>query len=488
MTTDLRRLPVVPVAVVLVVVLRAVQFRTGGSPDEGGFLVVAGQWHAGTSLYGDYWVDRPPLLITLFRLADLLGGIPALRLIGALAAASSVALLASSARRALGPAAAPWAAVTAALLLATPLFRATDANGELLALPFIALGIRAAIGGATTTSATSARYAGLLSGAAAVAALMVKQNMTDVVVFAAVLWIVSWRTGRLTRRRLLELVAAAVVGAVLTYVAIAGWALLHGTAPADVYDATYPFRVKAAHVLAADPGNTHHQFLVLLRSFAVSCTPFLVVAFVAFGLRDPRTRATTWATLALLVWALTSIVVGGSFWLHYLVQAVPALALGAAALGLAARRTAVVTLSLVALSAVVAVGVGTVDPGLQRGTVIGESLSRAARPGDTLSALFGDAEVQRASGLQSPYPYLWMLPAKTLDPDLRTLDEVLRGRHAPTWVVARRGESTDILRAHGTLGTITARYRAVADLCGAVVYLQRGVLRPVPTHTASCAD
>ena len=47
------------------------------SPDEGGLLTVAGQWAPGSSLYGDYWVDRPPLLIGLFALADGLGGVVA---------------------------------------------------------------------------------------------------------------------------------------------------------------------------------------------------------------------------------------------------------------------------------------------------------------------------------------------------------------------------------------------------------------------------
>ena len=49
------------------------------SPDEAGFLLVAQQWHPGTSLYGDYWVDRPPGLIALFGLAP---GPTGLRLLG----------------------------------------------------------------------------------------------------------------------------------------------------------------------------------------------------------------------------------------------------------------------------------------------------------------------------------------------------------------------------------------------------------------------
>src|SRR5262245_53224475 len=60
------------------------------SSDEGGFLLVAAQWSPGRSLYGNYWVDRPPLLIAFFDLADDLGGAVALRLMGAVLAAVAV--------------------------------------------------------------------------------------------------------------------------------------------------------------------------------------------------------------------------------------------------------------------------------------------------------------------------------------------------------------------------------------------------------------
>ena len=50
------------------------------SPDEAGFLMKAAQWAEGTSLYGNFWVDRPPLLIMLFQLAHLAGGPIGLRL------------------------------------------------------------------------------------------------------------------------------------------------------------------------------------------------------------------------------------------------------------------------------------------------------------------------------------------------------------------------------------------------------------------------
>src|SRR3982750_230264 len=39
------------------------------SPDEAGFLIVGGQWGEGSSLYGDFWVDRPPVLVAIFEAA-----------------------------------------------------------------------------------------------------------------------------------------------------------------------------------------------------------------------------------------------------------------------------------------------------------------------------------------------------------------------------------------------------------------------------------
>src|SRR3954466_7483638 len=109
------------------------------SPDEAGYLIVGGQWGRGGSLYGDYWVDRPPALIAIFEAADALGGTVPLRLLGALAALVTVVL-----SGALGRMAAPerrsapvLTAGTAAVCVATPLFGGTVVDGELLGVPFV---------------------------------------------------------------------------------------------------------------------------------------------------------------------------------------------------------------------------------------------------------------------------------------------------------------------------------------------------------------
>src|SRR5262249_37910524 len=92
------------------------------SPDEAGSLTVGAQWGHGSSLYGDYWVDRPPVLIAIFEAADALGGQVPLRLLGALAALAAVVL-----SGVLGRIAAPerrsaplLTAGTAAVCVATP--------------------------------------------------------------------------------------------------------------------------------------------------------------------------------------------------------------------------------------------------------------------------------------------------------------------------------------------------------------------------------
>jgi hypothetical protein len=138
----------VPGAVLLVgvatVLLRLPFVAAPLSSDEGGLLVLARQWHLagpGGSLYGSYWVDRPPLLVATFQLADALGGLIALRLIGALVAAITVVAVGVSVHRLSGPRPAVWASAVACGLLVAPTAGGVNVDGELLAAPYVAVGI-----------------------------------------------------------------------------------------------------------------------------------------------------------------------------------------------------------------------------------------------------------------------------------------------------------------------------------------------------------
>lgn len=200
-------------------------------PDEAGFLTVAAGWHLGdvhaSSLYGPYWVDRPPVLITLFGLADVLGGLGSLRLLGALAAAVAVLGVASIARSVAGPRAAAWAAVTGAALLSTPFHWSFMVDGELLAAPFVACGIALVVRGGTTEGLRSLLLYGA-GGAAAVAALLTKQNMADVFVFVAALVTMRVLSRSVGLGLALTHVAAFAAGAVGFGAVVAGWTVAHG--------------------------------------------------------------------------------------------------------------------------------------------------------------------------------------------------------------------------------------------------------------------
>src|SRR3954447_12021555 len=87
--------------ILVALLLRAPYISTPLGRDEGGLTYLAQHWSGG-SLYGDYWVDRPPLLIDLFKLAGLAGEL-GVRLLGALAAVSLVIAIALLAQAVAGP-------------------------------------------------------------------------------------------------------------------------------------------------------------------------------------------------------------------------------------------------------------------------------------------------------------------------------------------------------------------------------------------------
>jgi hypothetical protein len=486
----------VPFLVVVALATVACRLPLAGrpaTPDEGGFLVVASQWHVGgSSLYGNYWVDRPPLLIGIFRIADLAGGLVALRVIGALLAAATVVLLADTARRAFGIRAARWTAVAAAALLVSPLAGSQAVNGELLALPFLALGLRLAVEAVRASDPLAARGAALGTGVAAVLALLVKQNMADVGVFALVCWLVAWRTGRITGRGCADLFALAAVGGGLGYAVVMLWAMAHGTSPLGVYEATYPFRVHAGRVLIATASERTDIRLDRLGTAAVltGMVPVLL-GFAALAVRRTRSAPEVWAIIAATTFAAASIVSGGSYWLHYLVQAVPVVALAIGALASVRRpATRLATPLLVGgmlVSAMISLVTVATHHQANPGAVVARSLEAAAQPGDTMLSAFGDGDIVEETGMSSPYPYLWSLPTRTLDPDLTLMRGVLAGPDAPTWVVVRGRHTMSILRAHGVGSLLDERYRPVGAVCARYVYVRQGVARPPLARPGSCS-
>src|SRR4051812_1553706 len=112
---------------VAVAVVRMTYFRGPLGADEGGYLLVAGQWHAGgPHLYGHSFVARPPLLMAFYRLAVVTGTDRLPRLIATALSCVFVLSAAWAAHQLVGRRGAKWAAVTAAAFVVTPLVLAQE--------------------------------------------------------------------------------------------------------------------------------------------------------------------------------------------------------------------------------------------------------------------------------------------------------------------------------------------------------------------------
>ena len=412
------------------------------SADEGGYLIVAEQWSSGSSLYGDYWVDRPPVLIAIFALADVLGGTIPLRLLGTLAVVATVVLAALLGRAsAPGSARAPLVtAATAAILCATPLFGGSVVNGELLALPFVLAGMATLVTAHTAQRLPEILMWGLAAGACAAVAVLVKQNVVDVFVMAVALLA--------SRSRSVRALAAMSAGAVVTTAAVVAAAATLGTDTSELWDALVTFRFEAAEVLAASAGEAARGRLgSLLLALLFSGLP-LVVAVLAW-----RGRARTvlegrpgsppdlrWPAYAVLGWELVVVALGGSYWLHYLMGLVPGVVLLAAAAAQrapTAPRVVAAAYVFAALSTLGVIGWLGLHPIDRPEDAVVDYLADTASPGDTAVVVLGAANALREPGLDSPYPYLWSLPARVRDPDLHDLNAVLAGPQRPTWLVIR---------------------------------------------------
>src|SRR3546814_11711924 len=85
-----------------------------------------------------------------------------------------------------------------------------------------------------------------------------------------------------------------------------------------------------------------------------------------------------------------------------------------------------------------------------------------------------------ASGRESPYPYLWSLPMRTLDPERAEMVALLRSGDRPTWFVEwvdRDHWSTEGLHDFNAALEIFYEQRGVG--ChDEPIYLRRAVKRP----------
>ena len=464
-------------------------------PDEGGYLLVARQWQAGgSSLYGDLFVDRPPLLILFWQVMDALGGVEAARWLVCLWVVVLVVMAAWAGRLVGGDRGAVWAACVAAALASTPALGAREADGELLAAPLLMASCTFTLMALRhIRSALQARWTAL-AGFIGAAAVLVKQNLVDALVFAVVLVVASVVAGSLSRRKAVRILGWGAAGASVPILVTAVWAA--GTAPgvSGLWYAMYGFRADAAQVVFSQNFNAPLSRLVILlgatvvSGLAVMVALYVVCSWLQLRRGDPFTVAVT----AMLVVGGVGVALGASYWAHYLIGLVPVLCLAVASLAgqpSGRRRLALGTVTLAAASGVVAaiIAAGLTVPSRTTETALAQLLSSAGHSSDSVVITYGHPNVIEQSGLSPGYPYLWSLPMRVLDPQLDLLTRTVSSPTAPTWVVQWEGFNSWGIDADNRLATaVSRRYRQVATVCGVAVLLRHGRTRSLPSEPDPC--
>lgn len=458
-------------------------FGTYVGGDEAGFLMVGDDWHDGTSLYGDYWVDRPPLLLWLTELA---GGVNGLRILGLVASVLTLLGSAWAAHLARGADAARWAAGAAALFGIAQWLGVARVNGEMLAAPFVAWSIALTLYAVLRTPWRVP--AALGAGVLAAAALSVKQSVVEGFVFAIAVCLAMAVQRPETRRVAIRVLAWGAVGAAVTVTIMLIGASARGTSPADLYDAVVRFRAEAGEVIRSSASDaTFLRLLVMMGTWTVSGLGAATALAAWHGAR--RKEPLLLATAATLLCSLVVALFGGSYWAHYLIQMVPAASL---AVGLLAdrvpvrlmRRVAAATVAVTLANLVWSVGFEADDNGQQH--TIGTWLRDARQPADSAVVTFGQPNILYKAEMSSPYKYLWSLPVRTRDPHLSDLAAVLASPERPTWFVNWSGLNSWGIEPGRTKAVLRDDYRKVATICGRSIWLLTTDTRTLPAVPKVC--
>jgi 4-amino-4-deoxy-L-arabinose transferase-like glycosyltransferase len=468
-----RTLLVLAAALLVVVGLRLPYLHVPLGIDEGGVAFIAKAWGTGGhgSLYGAYWLDRPPLLVALYKVA-VLGGVTGIRVLGAVAALALVAATTVLTRAVAGDRAARVAAVLSAGLAASIALNSVFTPGELLA----SVPACASIG--CLAAAHHRRSAGWLVGAGllAVSAVLIKQSFLDAG-FAGVVFLIA--TSIRDRRPALRWAAAYTAGALIPLAFVAVWLAAAHVAPGSLVYALFGFRIHALHALAASsiPLQVRIQNLVAPGE---QSGLFVVLLFGLLGFRALRGDRVIAATLAAwLVAGAVGVLAGGTYWPHYLIQLVaPASVLAAAALSrvhVIPRAVVVGTLAALAIAGTLGAAPAARTHQAHLGVLaVARYVRTHARPGDTQYVLYARANVGYYSGLPSPYPYAWSLLVRAHPGATTRLLHLLRSPQRPTWIVGWQRPSAWQLDPRGDIArALHAHYRVVARMHGHPIYHRR---------------
>ena len=155
---------------------------------------------------------------------------------------------AAAAHQVVGPRGVRWAALVAAAFVVTPVVMAQEADGELFAAPLVMLSMALTLA-AVRRRGRSAFGTAVLAGAAAGAAVMVKQNFGDAVVFAVALLLALLLQRRVAPRDAGVVAAGGVLGGGLVVAVALAYVAWSRVGLAMAWTAVFGFRGTALDVI-----------------------------------------------------------------------------------------------------------------------------------------------------------------------------------------------------------------------------------------------
>ena len=459
-------------------------------PDESGFTLVARHWSpTADNMYGTYWVDRPPILIALFRVSDWLGGPYGPRAAGCLLAAAMAFAAYRTGLLIGGRTVARWTGVACLALMSQPDFTMWSAKSESLGVPFALASCMLTVEAVYRPAGRGRVLAACGAGAVGAVALGMKQNLFGPEVFAVVALLLAARNSRFAPGEARRIIGAALGGFVAVVVAVVAWAVASGVRLGTVWDMLYGFRGDAFQVITesdmsapiARADELVHLFLVTGMVVVVG---LFVVTFPA-AFRAHRELAP--AVALMLVVDTVSLSLSGSYWASNILPLIPGLTIALALVMSSGGRRLMISGAVaggLAASCVWLLGsyVETHTVGDSSGPTAhytGVAISDVAEPHDTIVLLYGRADIVLASGLSDPYEQLWSLPTRTIDPGLTQLKALVSSADPPTWIVEWSDAGSFGLDPDGSFRTlIEQRYVERTAPCEGSVWLLKGVHRP----------
>lgn len=438
--------------------------------DEGGYAYAARGWLEGTGhLYDDLWISRPQGIFAVYALVfQTLGtSVLALRFTAWIAAALTVLAVWLFARRWTTPPIANVSTLLCALMLSWPTIEGFTANAEIFS------GLPAAFAAwwllrqeQTGWTVKGLIWIGVLAGLSTV--LKPSGIVTLLIAWAFILWLHGPIRTKLARCGWIAL-GLGIVGAIT---------LIHGyTLGWDrfIY-ATFTYRLTTQSSITV--GILHH--LRAIGWMIYNAAELFVLIFLVFMLRirfplrpydsavqrsfrSSLVRTNAWRRgirrtpggLLLLLWFVCSVIgiaIGGDWWTHYLVQAVPPIALWVGwnlfnltrALHTWRRPVALMiaaTLFLLPYAVIEDGAEGMLNrlyhhPGYPAQEAVAAYIHEHTEPGDTIYVAFDQASIYYLSDRQPAYRHLYDQELRGLPESYAEIIDTISGPDRPVYIVS----------------------------------------------------